>query len=78
MYPSPFLRFHAAAAIAQDFNRKAFVYIECYDSAGARVSRGSGVLVSADGRVLTAKHLIASNSCRASLATGATDLSPFG
>jgi len=61
------------AAIAQGFNQASFVYIECYDSSNARVSRGSGVLVSSDGRVLTAKHVIKSNStCRASLGTGAT------
>lgn len=61
------------AAMAQGFSQASFVYIECYDSSNARVSRGSGVLVSSDGRVLTAKHVIKGDStCRASLGTGAT------
>ena len=68
-----FLALFPAVAMAQGFNQASFVYIECYDSSNARVSRGSGVLVSSDGRVLTAKHVIKSNStCRASLSTGAT------
>jgi S1-C subfamily serine protease len=58
--------------MAQEFKQESLVYIECFDSSNTRVSRGSGVIVSSDGRVLTAKHVVKGNSCRASLGTGAT------
>jgi hypothetical protein len=60
------------AATTQKFSQESFVYIECYDSSNGPVSTGSGVIVSSDGRVLTAKHVVRSDSCRASLGTGAT------
>jgi hypothetical protein len=68
-----FLALLPVTVMSQGFNQATFVYIECYELSGTRVSRGSGVLVSRDGRVLTAKHVIRDGStCRASLGTGAT------
>jgi hypothetical protein len=60
-------------AHAQSFRPTSFVYIECFDASNKRVSRGSGVVVGRDGRVLTARHVIPpSTTCRAAIGTGAT------
>lgn len=48
-----------------------FAYIECYDDEGTVISRGSGVVVSRYGNVLTAKHVVpAEANCKASLGSG--------
>jgi S1-C subfamily serine protease len=48
------------------------VYIECYAPDGAHVSSGSGIIVSDDGRILTAKHVVPPNaSCKGVRGTGA-------
>ena len=60
-----FLTLLAPAALAED---ALVVQILC--DANGRTSKGSGVIVSADGRVLTAAHVVPENaSCRATLAT---------
>ena len=54
------------------FDESAFVYIECYSESGERVSRGSGVIIHEDGRLLTAKHVVPSDTtCKGVLGTGA-------
>lgn len=46
-----------APALAQIADYASFVFIECQSPDQSRKSRGSGVVVGADGRVLTAKHV---------------------